>query len=693
MTGTEESKIRRYKASLIGLWNMVHSTNYTVDHSFTNEELFTITPEQVTRYMCMKAYGTETPNLSTDLPTVGRSSSLEFAKKAISFFMPSRLLPWNEQSRSGNPTKSVQVNDLIKAIKKKEVRKQGKASQARRPMKMEEFVALIKRLRGREENMSKYTVAAYFIFQFHMIARLDDVMNFSVQDLTPNPDYPGTLKSKMCWSKNVLDERDSPDQIILGAGDPTFCPIVALAIHLDHSIAAGLLNERSKLFGINKSTAADHLNQVIRGEGFPLFDKLPLGTHSIRKFPSTYARRNGCSRDDVDVRGRWKRMKRMVDTYIDVELPYPDAKVAAVLAIGGPVRYELREGCRLTDQWVLENVGEEIKKIFPDMVAILLGKALLWAIYDDSMSKILNENKVARVKENVARLTSRVLNVGVNPVEKVALLISGDNDALVITELNNDNEQNGAYDNNNDGVDENGNVVTARDVARQTNRGFLNEDRGLENKVRVLMTTVNNLRRQNDELKNEIVSFKQSNQTMMKQMNSSIKRLTMLPVSRVTGFTSSTTTTTSRIDVASVNNSRSRMTQHGGGDEQGGINDGILMGDGDGIEATNETNSFHTTLCKCPRSLYVLWQEYQFGIGGRKPARLFNSAERGKVKFNYCLRKHFWTLMEKMIRNGYTFNTAIDKIYSVYDRSRSVTQILRCIRNDAKNGGHPQLTF
>ena len=102
---------------------------------------------------------------------------------------------------------------------------------------------------------------------------------------------------------------------------------------------------------------------------------------------------------------------------------------------------------------------------------------------------------------------------------------------------------------------------------------------------------------------------------------------------------------------------------------------------------------YEATLSKCPKSLFVLWQEFEFGIGGRKPAKLFNSVERGRVKYSYSLRKHFWTLMQKMICNGYTFNSAIDKIYNVYDRSRSVTEILRLIYNDSKNGGHPQLAF
>ena len=43
--------------------------------------------------------------------------------------MPNKLVHWNElvDPPSGNPTKSVQVNEIIKRVKKKEVRKQGEA--------------------------------------------------------------------------------------------------------------------------------------------------------------------------------------------------------------------------------------------------------------------------------------------------------------------------------------------------------------------------------------------------------------------------------------------------------------------------------------------------------------------------------------------------------------------------------------
>ena len=50
------------------------------------------------------------------------------------------------------------------------------------------------------------------------------------------------------------------------------------------------------------------LSQLWESDDFvPMAEGL-VGTHSLRKFPSTYARRNGASRDDVESRGRWKKI-------------------------------------------------------------------------------------------------------------------------------------------------------------------------------------------------------------------------------------------------------------------------------------------------------------------------------------------------------------------------------------------------
>ena len=48
--------------------------------------------------------------------------------------MINRLTPWNDVAEIGNPTRSVVVNDMIKRVKKKEVRKQGLQSSARRAL-------------------------------------------------------------------------------------------------------------------------------------------------------------------------------------------------------------------------------------------------------------------------------------------------------------------------------------------------------------------------------------------------------------------------------------------------------------------------------------------------------------------------------------------------------------------------------
>ena len=208
------------------------------------------------------------------------------------------------QTNQGNPTRSKDLNDFIKDVRKKEVRKQGKPSQARRALTESEFRQVVKAVRSKH----MYSLAAYYLFQFHMIARVDDVMHFKCEDLTPHVEYDFAIKSKMCWSKNVLDERSTSDQIVLGAGDPSFCTILGLAIHLQTKIANGsIVDHQSPLFGINKHTASRHLKEIVEGEGFERNGgEGALGSHSTRKFAATFARRSGCSRDDVDARGRWK---------------------------------------------------------------------------------------------------------------------------------------------------------------------------------------------------------------------------------------------------------------------------------------------------------------------------------------------------------------------------------------------------
>jgi Transcriptional activator of glycolytic enzymes len=96
------------------------------------------------------------------------------------------------------------------------------------------------------------------------------------------------------------------------------------------------------------------------------------------------------------------------------------------------------------------------------------------------------------------------------------------------------------------------------------------------------------------------------------------------------------------------------------------------------------------TLSKCPKNLYLLWEEYEFGLHGRKPAKRFTTRERGQDRFKYNRRKIVWDQISKMIRQGHSYLTAINVLYQIY-RDNSVTDIINKMRTDRINGGHPEL--
>lgn len=135
----KKTVLEQYEPYLRRFMNWKHGREYDVGTVYTEAELLAIRPSELCRFMCLVAYDNENPG-PTDKPTHRRSAGLEFFKKAVSKFMPNRNVPWNVESQTGNPTMSVAVNDLIKKIKKAEVRKQGKTSNAKRDLKVSSTV-------------------------------------------------------------------------------------------------------------------------------------------------------------------------------------------------------------------------------------------------------------------------------------------------------------------------------------------------------------------------------------------------------------------------------------------------------------------------------------------------------------------------------------------------------------------------
>ena len=90
-----------------------------------------------------------------------------------------------------------------------------------------------------------------------------------------------------------------------------------------------------------------------------------------------------------------------------------------------------------------------------------------------------------------------------------------------------------------------------------------------------------------------------------------------------------------------------------------------------------------------PRDLYELWTEYLTGLDGNKPARLFSARERGQMKYKYTRRKIFWDLVREITRTGVSSHVAIDRIYTVYGHSTSVTSIINGLRRDRNTNRLP----
>jgi hypothetical protein len=446
-------------------------------------------------------------------------------------------------------------------------------------------------------------------------------------------EFDFALTTRLPWSKNVHEERDAPEQIMLAAMDPRYCVQLAFAIFLEVWIESGdgclgdyVFCEAGSEPETAKANAYTALYNVLDGNEFHKLKAGPLGTHSIRKYGATTARRNGCSKDDVDYRGRWKGKARVSDLYADVTLPWPDIKVASKLCIGGPCKYVLKEGCGLSNNWLVAHVAPNISQVYGEEASAILGKALLWAIFDDVVSARVPPPICTRVLAAYNSLDAQHrLQNGENPVKKIRLAVSGSDGEVHLDEIPDDVDMGGA-----------------RGPARRE---------GNDEQMLVIYGRVASVDRKIDDYHNENRQYQAQMSHRLQTMERNISRIALQPVQRVR---------------------REENNNH----------------DQTGMEAV----PFVATLSPHPRDLFTLWQEYEFGIGGRKPARQFTVGERAKVKFKYCRRKIVWDVIDRLVRSRNTAPVAIDKIYDAYGRVSvsdirvSVSDIINKIRQDTRDG-------
>jgi hypothetical protein len=457
------------------------------------------------------------------------------------------------------------------------------------------------------------------------------------------------LQTKVSWSKNVMEERECPDQILIGADDTDFCVLLGLVCCMESRMTSH--QQGRFLFGDHDDDIEpDRLNErycrVLREcWAVPEFIDISslvrgsLGSHSNRKFPATYCAENGCPDPEVEIRGRWKGKKngRIVNRYISVEQLTTDAKLAGILAIGGPIRYKLKEDSHVSHQFLMDIVVPKIQAHFggdpSNKIADVLALPLLWACHEPSLSHMISDAVRTRVREGYN--TIRGGNAAdYNPVEKVPLHISRIENQVFIQDaldIGGGNVGGGAQ----------GAVAAAQ-----------------ANQLQTVLLSLHRLdQRQTEHHQQVQANIGQLRNYCCAQfglMNRNMTRYSMQPVRRI-GPTPNATN-----------------AQAAG-----------ALG--------NEGLDSNAKLASHPRTLLLLWHEYLYGLENNKPAKNFTPVERGRIKFKYSRRKCFWSVMVRLINAGFTELTAIGKIHQAYGNNLSVTVVLNKMQRDKRNGGHPNL--
>jgi hypothetical protein len=596
--------------------------------------------------------------------------------------MPNRLIAWSTTRNEGNPTRSNEINDLLKRVKRKEVRKQGVSPQCRRAITDREFRLLLTVLQAENSEIAvatnpivlRFGLPALLNFQFHLIARIDDTTQVLLSNLRAH-DFFGTnvLKTRLNWSKNVAEERDAPWQIVLGSMDTAFCVFISTALWLEMAFSRGSPNAMLSpyLFSFSDDVSIpggglktkDVVQNILGQHVFrrPEFQSIIgeegadnaneriglLGSHSIRKFAATHSRRCGITKDEKDIRGRWKNRARVSDAYDDVELPYPDAKVASKLCIGGPCFYLLANeqtngespgdnDANLTmmmKTFLLTHVVPNVRRRMSESCSFILGKALLWYMY--SPNNAVPQDFAAPIKQELNEILRSAGNTNVddpdfNPVKKVPVVVSGDEGSVFI-----------------EVIDEELAVVgTNNRIAGGT---------GIREQLLTLQSGISQLRRDSQDIKLTQGVDRSTIMNELKMIHRNIKR---------------------------IGNQPGRMMAAAAGQRAENLNllAGVVAGRADVIEPPT------ASLSPMPRNLFELWREYSHGIGGRKPAELFSHHEKGRVKHKYHRRNVVWRIIDGLIKRGFTAETAIDRIHAIYGSQTSVTNIINGLKRDKKAG-------
>ena len=654
---------RVYKQTLVKMLNYVKPGNgWTVDSVLSVEDL-TLTDVQVMSWFNLKVWGHPDPAPDHGYVAQVRSNSILYWKKQISFFMPNKMQPWDHIGNAGNPTRCNTMAALIRQVKRMEARGIGRPSEARESISETQFRLMNQVLLDNEATIvENYGIPCLTKFQFHMISRIDDSTLFFTNHLKTHNNYPEfCLKAKLNWAKNVNEERQAPFQALIGSMNQQYCVFLALGVWLevslekfpwaatspyvfcfknDDRVPEGAIKTKKHIQNTLRAVFKDHAD----------FAETRLGSHSVRKYASTTVRNLGASKDEKDIRGRWKSSTRVSDVYDDVELPFPDAKLAGLLCPGGPIRYAIMPGSGVTRAFLVDRVVPRIKAKFGSDVAYVLGGAVLWALYSPYYRMM-----PGWLRDDIRLAYADVKPDGFNenPMQKIPLIICGNEGRVHMVDAPQGFHAGGVGLQGEDGA------VMGEGANNNNNNNALPmgfQDRPLQDQMMVLYSQNAILGREFSELRASVENTAATALRNYNILNRNINRVAMAPA---------------RVLAGPAAPGGQPATQAGGGNNQ-------------------QQFAANVTLSPLPRTLYDLWVEYTTGIGGRKAARDFSTIERGRDKYRFYRRKHVWDIVSNLVNAGVNSRVAVDRIYNHYGANKSVTKVIKDIMADKRNGGLPQ---
>ena len=243
-----------------------------------------------------------------------------------------------------------------------------------------------------------------------------------------------------------------------------------------------------------------------------------------------------------------------------------------------------------------------------------------------------------------------MLDPATNPVRKVALVVCGHEGQLFIDDLVVDGELvggAGAVDDENRASGATSNATTS-DLNPKRKRH--------SSELQIILSQLAVAQKQNEVLSTEFDIMKNHLSKKLKYISDTMNRFAAIPA---------TLSKNRYLNLTTTNISNPSSPSHPS-------------------YSTGEAEQNCAKLVRNPKSLYILWNEYEFGIGGRRPAKSFSKEERGMDRFNYYKRNIFWSLVVEMVQRGRSANKSIDKIYQVYGYKTSVTKIIKKLQEDKK---------